>query len=249
MTSRFVGRADLLGRLRTALNGPRPVALYGLGGVGKTQLALAYLAATQHRYQLVWWVRAERQATMDSDLVALARALRLPEATAVEQQHSLAAVRAWLARNDGWLLILDNAEGDATLELLGPVGARGRLLLTSRNQLWRDAAVVWVHPWALEESVAFLRASLAEHPPAGFDQVVAERVAAELGHLPIALEQAVAYVRAAERPLAGYLELVRTRPQQVFALSELPDDQRTVAKTWASRWAGWPPTRSPWTRP
>jgi Tfp pilus assembly protein PilF len=212
----------------------QPVVLYGLGGVGKSQLALAYLQHEQRRFDVVWWVRAEQRATAESDLVALARALHLPDHADSDQQQVVAAVRHWLGTHGRWLLVLDNAQGDQALEWVLPANQGGRVLLTSRNQLWRDATVVWVRPWSPAESLTFLRTSLSSIPTASFDVEDAQALASELGHLPIALEQAVAFVRAAARPIADYLSLLRTRPHELFDLSDLPDDVRTVAKTWAA---------------
>jgi Tetratricopeptide repeat/NB-ARC domain len=233
-TPRFTGRGALLAELRQAARTNRPVVLYGLGGVGKTQLALEYSEREQRRFDVVWWVHAEQRATVESDLVALARALRLPEHADPDQERVLAAVRDWLDRHHRWLLVLDNAENDEVLGWVLPSEPRGRILVTSRNQLWRDAIVVWVRPWTPVESLAFLRVSLAPVPTARFNTAVAQDLAAELGHLPIALEQAVAFVRAVARPLTDYLTVLRARPQELFDLSDLPDDARTVGRTWAA---------------
>jgi hypothetical protein len=94
------------------------------------------LAREQRRFDVVWWVRAEQRATVESDLVALAHALRLPEHADPDQERILAAVRQWLGHQHRWLLVLDNAEGDQALGWVLPDEPRGRILVTSRNQLW-----------------------------------------------------------------------------------------------------------------
>jgi hypothetical protein len=233
-TSQFTGRDALLAELRHAVRTNQPVVLYGLGGVGKTQLALEHLEREQRRFDVVWWVHAEQRATVESDLVALGRALRLPEHADPDQERVLAAVRNWLGQHHRWLLVLDNAENDEVLGWVLPSEPQGRVLVTSRNQLWRDAIVVWVRPWIPEESLAFLRVSLAPIGTAHFDTAVAQALAEELGNLPIALEQATAFVHAVASPMADYLTMLRTRPQDLLHLSDLPEDARTVGKTWAA---------------
>ena len=81
--------------------------LRGLGGIGKTQLALEYAYRYGGTYRLVWWVRAEEPEVLASDYAALAQALQLPQHTAQDQPTIIVAVRQWLERHEGWLLILD----------------------------------------------------------------------------------------------------------------------------------------------
>ena len=107
----FTGRGDLLEALHGSGGETRPVVLAqvlrGLGGIGKTQLALEYAYRYGGTYRLVWWVRAEEPEVLASDYAALAQALQLPQHTAQDQPAIIAAVRQWLERHEGWLLILD----------------------------------------------------------------------------------------------------------------------------------------------
>jgi hypothetical protein len=101
----FTGREDLVAALQVARTEAPPVVLTqvlrGLGGVGKTQLALEYAYRYGGAYRLVWWVRAEEPATLAADYAALAEPLQLPAHAASDQTETIAAVRRWLERQDG----------------------------------------------------------------------------------------------------------------------------------------------------
>src|SRR5574341_88362 len=150
-TRRITGRPELLAELRQRLRRGRLVVVHGLGGVGKTQLVLRYLAKHARDYQVVWWVRAEQPTTLAGDLARLASALRLPEQADPDQEVVVDAVRGWLERHAGWLLIFDNADDQPTLARflpsLGEERRGGRVLVTTRYDLGRDTATVAVRPW------------------------------------------------------------------------------------------------------
>ena len=100
-----------------ALTSGQPAALTqaisGLGGVGKTQLAIEYAYRHAAEYDVVWWVRAEETATLAADYAALAGPLNLPQKDAPDQRIVVEAVRRWFTLHTGWLLVLDNAPGPA----------------------------------------------------------------------------------------------------------------------------------------
>jgi hypothetical protein len=88
------------------------VALHGLGGVGKTQLAIEYAWRHLGGYEAVLWVRADSPATLDASLAGIAGVLGLPEVSAKEQGVQTEAVLGWLKGRERWLLIADNADTD-----------------------------------------------------------------------------------------------------------------------------------------
>ncbi len=140
----FTGRDELIGQLRDALGSGQTAALtqavVGLGGVGKTQLAVEYAYRHAADYECVWWVRAEEPSTRQSDLAALAGPLDLPERDAQDQSAVVAAVQSWLGRHPGWLLVLDNVPHPDDLDGLLPAAAMGHVIVTSRDPNWRGRA-------------------------------------------------------------------------------------------------------------
>jgi len=229
----FTGRDELLADIEASLASDGHAALtqaiVGLGGIGKTQLALEYAYRHAGDYQAVWWVRSEEPAQLAADYAALATPLELPERTASDQGAIVAAARRWLERNTGWLLILDNAPGpEAVADHLPRAGA-GHVLITSRDQNWGGmAAAVEVPVLPQEEAVAFLGKRT------GWSGPEVGALAEELGRLPLALEQAAAYAAATGCSVTGYLELFRSRRQALLQRGKARRGYRgTVASTWS----------------
>ena len=115
-------------------------AISGLGGVGKTQLAVEYAYRHAGDYDLVWWVRSEEPSALAAEYAALARELDLPQADNPDQGVVIEAVRQWLRQVQGWLLVLDNAPGPEELLKYIPQGSGGHVLITSRNPGWGGVA-------------------------------------------------------------------------------------------------------------
>ena len=114
----FVGRSGLLERLRSEFRdreGCRVLALVGLAGMGKTQLAVEYAYAAKAAYDVVWWVRAEDLGVAHIDMAQLAAEPALDVGVSAEfaPEEAVRALGRWLQRHDRWLLILDNLEDPA----------------------------------------------------------------------------------------------------------------------------------------
>ncbi len=229
----FAGRSELLVRLHRDLTSGRPGAgtqvLCGLGGVGKTQLAVEYAYRHARDYRLVRWIRADEPATLVADYAALAGELRLPTAEDRNQQQNLEAVRDWLNQNSGWLLVFDNAEGPGAVRDLLPQADTGHVLITSRNPNWRGcASAVKLSPLQPGDAVGFLLKRTGQP-----DREAAALLADELGCLPLALEQAGAYIDANAVLFADYLRLFRERRRLLWAREREPAGyQGKVTTTW-----------------
>ena len=228
----FTEPGQRLTEMRDALRSGKTTALTqalaGLGGVGKTQLAIEYAYRCAPDYAIVWWVRSEQPASLAADFAALATALDLPEKDATEQPVIITAVREALRHRQDWLLIFDNANAPEEIHDFLP-GAGGHVLITSRYAAWGGVAQkLEVKKWAPEVAVEFLlkRTGLT-------DVETAKELAGELDYLPLALEQAAAYIDSAQKTLPGYLAMFRQH-QLVLLKRGIPstDYPATVGTTW-----------------
>jgi hypothetical protein len=200
----FTGRHELLGELARKLAHGR-VALTGMAGIGKTQLALEYAYHHAHEFDLVSWLRAEEPTTLQEDYAAIAKPLGLPEAQERELAVVAYAVRRELSRRERWLLVFDNATEPKEVLPLLPEGT-GQILITSRHPTWPLIASFGMSPLARAASVDLVLARTGQQ-----DREAADALADELGDLPLALEQAAAYVHQTKIALGDYLELIRAR--------------------------------------
>jgi hypothetical protein len=230
--ARFTGRASQLAAIARRLRADGVLAvcaLKGLGGVGKTQLALEYAHRHRHDYDLVAWIRAEDAGTIDADLAALATPLGLPEAAAPEDHRRIRAVREWLETHDHWLLVLDNVVEPRTIRSYLPRNAAGHVLITSRHQSWHDLArSVDVDVLSDDEAVELLLAGSGSA-----DADTARELASLLGRLPLALEEAAAYARTTGRTLRDYASLFREHQGRLLASGPPAADYPvTLRTTW-----------------
>ncbi|MEV0680278.1 tetratricopeptide repeat protein [Actinosynnema sp. NPDC050436] len=231
----FVGRAAELKRLDAVLtpSGRAGVAvIHGLGGVGKSTLAARFAERRSDRFALVWWVAADSPAAIGTGVARLAVALA-PEAAPLPLEQRVELGLRWLASHDDWLLVLDDVTGPAdAVELLERVRT-GSILITSRHgRGWRSVPTVPLGVLAADEASEMLaRVVRAEWPEARLRD--GERLCAELGWLPLAIEQAGAYLAQTRVTPTAYLELLARFPAETYAaLAEGEDPQRTIARVW-----------------
>ena len=245
----FTGREEILTELHARFKANNATALSqrhamsGLGGIGKTQTAVEYAYRYEKDYQAVLWARAESHEALTSSYVEIARLLDLPQKDEKDQTIIMQAVKRWLQDNHGWLLILDNADEPKIVREFLPTRCAGHLLLTTRAQaLGGLAQRIEVDTFAPELGAFFLlrRATIIEATAAiekatPEDREVATKISEELGGLPLALDQAGAYIEEAQCRLADYLSLYRTHRAKVLKergglIDDHPD---SVATTWS----------------
>jgi len=207
-------------------------AVHGLGGVGKTQLVLEYAHRFASDYDVIWWISAEPTSAVAA-LAELAGRLGIP--TAANQDEMAAGLFELLRDQARWLLVYDNAESPAQLSGLLPPGGRGHVLVTSRWSAWgAQASPLELDVLVRAESIEFLRRRTGTQDDHGL-AALAELV----GDLPLALEEAAAYLEETRENLDDYLELIRDRSRELFGLDDPagagdPDsDRRRVATVWS----------------
>lgn len=230
----FTGREAYLSALETQLQSGRPAALTqaikGLGGVGKTQIALEYAYRHAARYQAVWWIRSEDEKTLAADYTLLANGADLPEKDAAEEQTVITAVRNWLEQHPDWLLVFDNAERPEAVRDYIPRCSGGHVLITSRHQAWEKLCPsLGIDLWPREESVVFLSRRTKNSCEAE-----GNRLAETLGDLPLALEQAAAFINETGIGYDDYLNFHQTRRRELWEEESPPlGYPATVGATWS----------------
>ena len=256
----FIGREKELADLRsflladsTALIGQpaqtptgQPVqAVYGLGGVGKTELAAEYAHRYRNEYELVWWIRAEREENIAAALIGLGTRLGLDNFQPDKRDYSIGLVMDALAEGDpveDWLLIFDDAQSAAALNRYIPQSREGgHVIITSRNITWQTLHVdgIELTEFKPEETVEFLRRRV---PALGVTDIQADEkrrlqdakeLARELGNLPLAADHASAYLRETGASVEEYLERYRAHPHEVLGKDVNITYPYPVAATWS----------------
>ncbi|SPF05278.1 FxSxx-COOH system tetratricopeptide repeat protein [Streptomyces sp. MA5143a] len=231
----FTGRGVILDELREQLRGgmsvvlPRPQALFGLGGVGKTQLALEYVHRFMADYDLVWWISAEHVDNVVDSLALLGSRIGAPggDDMALASQEAVQMLARGVPTTR-WLLVFDNADDPGVLSPFFPMGGGGHILVTSRNQSWADrGASLTVDVFLRQESIEHLSLRAP-----GLSSEEADRVAEAVGDLPLAVEQAAAWLAETATPVEEYLRELTEQTTHVLDLNQPTDYPMTVAATW-----------------
>ncbi|HEY4035844.1 MAG TPA: FxSxx-COOH system tetratricopeptide repeat protein [Ktedonobacteraceae bacterium] len=244
----FTGRETLLTALHTSFTKDHTAvltqgqAINGLGGIGKTQIAVEYAYRHQDEYRFVLWASAATHETLISGFVSIADGLQLPERTLKEQDKIVAAAQRWLSTHKEWLLIVDNADELGMVWPLLPTGSTGHVLVTTRNQAAADMESFLVEKMdRAEGTLLLLRRARILKPGMELEQVsladrqVAELIVEEMDGLPLALDQAGAYIKETPCSLSDYLSLYRTRRAEMLKERGSPvnDYPESVATTWS----------------
>ena len=224
-------REELLAELDARLtgtqggSGPRLVALCGLGGAGKTSVAVEYAHRHLAEVAVCWQFAAEDPAVLAAEFAVLAAQLGAREI--IDTRDAVASVHAVLARQEaGWLMVFDNAPDRASVERFMPPAGPGRVLITTQNQHWPPGQALDVPVLDLEVAADFLVNRTGDA-----DRLTAEQLAAELGGLPLALEQAAAYMQATGTTLARYLPMFQARQADLLANGQAAEHPADVAAT------------------
>jgi tetratricopeptide (TPR) repeat protein len=245
----FKGRDEFLEQLRSVLT-HKPThlaaitakqAIHGLGGVGKTRVAVEYARRYSHDYTALLFITADSPGSLQTSLANLCGALvlNLPERDAREQEVQVAAALRWLREHSGWFLIIDNVDSTEAAEAVEKLLQQlhtGHTVVTSRLSQWGDA-VESLSLDVINEAAAIeflMERTQGKRKPTATDSEDAKRLASDLGCLPLALEQAGAFVAKHRGSLQEYRARWKQQEQKVIEWH----DQRSmkypasVATTW-----------------
>jgi tetratricopeptide (TPR) repeat protein len=236
----FTGRENILGRLRQGASSritavlpedPLPTALRGLGGVGKTAIAIEYAYRFRSAYDVVWWIPSEQLPLVRASLAALAGRLGLEAAMATGIEGAAAAALDALRLGQPyrrWLLIFDNADQPEDFREYIPSGS-GHVLITSRNPAWQATTdTVQVDVFSRPESKEFL----GKRAPNQVTESDADRLADRLGDLPLALDQAGAMLAETGMPVEEYIALLDEKITQIMAEGRSAEYPTSVTAAW-----------------
>ena len=233
----FTGREELLAELHRRLEADESAvlaqaAVFGLGGVGKTQTAIEYAHAKAEEYRVVLWAGADSEAAIGTSYLVFARELGLVREEA-KLENVIRAVMRWLSTERGWLLVFDNADEPELLrEYLPTSRAGGKVLLTSKAPTFSAVGIrepFKVEKMAPDDAIEFLRERTGRDEPDA-----ARELAEELDFLPLALEQAGAYIEVVNASLAGYLASYRVRGLELLEKGGTSTNYHaSIATTWS----------------
>jgi tetratricopeptide (TPR) repeat protein len=246
--SLFKGRDEFLEQLRSVLvNKPTHIAavtakqaIHGLGGVGKTRVAVEYAKRFSHEYTALLFITADSEASLKTNLANLcgAMVLNLPEQSAREQEVQVAAAIRWLREQSGWFLIVDNVDtpeaATAAEELLQKLDS-GHVVITSRLSNWGGAVQELALDVIAEKAAVemLLERTAGKRKVTPSDDADALALAKDLGCLPLALEQAGAFIVEDGCSFAEYRKLWQKKDAEVVTWhTHLMKYPRSVATTW-----------------
>ena len=245
----FTGREPIFAQIHSLLHAgttkalSQPPAISGLGGIGKTQTVVEYAYRSRDSYPFVLWVQANTPETMRSNFVALAGLLNLPEKDAREQQMVVHALKRWFETHTGWLLIFDNADDLAMVRDYLPEGTKGHTLLTTRAQAMgglarkieldtmgpeEGAELLLRRAGIITEGATLERASTA-------DRAAAIDIVRAMDGLPLALDQAGAYIEETNESVSNYLSIYQEQRAELLHRRGglVPGHPDSVATTWS----------------
>ena len=220
----FVGREPYLDAVDSSLDGDgvvllaqkRPVEY----GVGLSQIAVEYAHERAADYRVVWWVRSGNPVTIVDDLSRLAVELGLDAKSQDNYPAAIKALQTWLAENDRWLLVFDNARTADQLKSYFPAQRKGHVIVTSTNPEWPwIRRRLCVQPLNRQDSVQYLLFRTGD-----MNESAAASVADELMDIPLAMHLAGSFISATSASLVDFVDIFTARRREFCPGVSRPSD-------------------------
>jgi len=242
---RFIGRTSFLETLKEKLFDIAPrhdnhrVALYGLGGIGKTQCALGYVYANRHIYDRIYWIPATDRTSLLSGYQSIAKATRLQFPLITSSVEIANEVLLWLRQQSNWLLVIDNLDDISVADDLLPENdLQKHTIITTRNP---NAEGIPAEPLEVpllspSDSIDLLSTlSKITVQPDSPEKHQAAEIIRKMGYLPLAIEQAAAYIREVTADFSAFLEQYERNHKKLFTW--LPAGNRKYPNSIATTWS------------
>jgi len=227
----FAGRDDELRQLASGLSHDGVVSVYGSGGTGKSELALQHARRHRGDYRVVWWITATDAAQVKAGLARLAERLCPAIAVAGNTENAAEWAVGWLQAHDHWLLILDNVDDPEDARSLIALLPDGQVIVTTRRDAGWQRVATPLRVDVLDPGDA-ARIILARTGSAPTSLSTATQIGSELGCLPLALDQAAAYIAQTRISLDAYLTRLREHPASMLQTSAAGEAGQTIARLW-----------------
>ncbi|KAI9794605.1 MAG: hypothetical protein M1816_004492 [Peltula sp. TS41687] len=243
INERFYGREVVLKRVHELLDphegdfSGRSLTLHGMGGVGKTKIALQYANESRDRFDAIFWISVDTTIKMTQDFVEIAQRLGLmPEQDLHDTVAATAKVKSWLGETRcRWLLVLDNANDPEILRNVWPNGAIGSILLTSRNfaaAFEITTQSYHVQPFDESAGISTLLSLVRCDPQSPSNQAAAKQITRALGGLPLAINQVSGFIVQQKLALKDFLPLYERNSAKIDARKWLTGQYDTLSTVW-----------------
>jgi hypothetical protein len=223
----FTGREELLSELRHRLVETKQkqfnhrIAIYGLGGVGKTQIAIEYVYRYQSEYNAIFWITAADQAALLSGYEDIAKTTGCVPTINTTPDVVAKGVMSWLRTQETWLLVMDNLDDVSIVEGYLPEMVKGgHTLITTRNPdyIQFPAEGIEIPVLGKDEAVELLRLRSSMHSSEFTPEqtVQASDIVNELGYLALAIEQASAFIRVSLKDISNFLPIYKASQKSLL---------------------------------
>ncbi|MGG2087921.1 FxSxx-COOH system tetratricopeptide repeat protein [Priestia aryabhattai] len=230
----FLGREGELVTIEKSLLPQNSVtviqAVSGLGGVGKTQIAVEYCYRKKDSYKLIWWINAENATSISASYEELANELKLPIKDEKENYIAVQVIKTWMERNHDWLVVFDNLADEQILDAFLPTTFLGNIIITTRkSNISSLINPLNIDKFIREDSIEFLLKRTNREKDS---RRVSSQLAELLGDLPLALEQASAYIIQTGISISSYIERFNKYRDQLIKKGKPINYDYNLATTW-----------------